>query len=60
MPEFYDDTYGKVVIRRSRLSRAVKFSLHPKGHLEISAPSYLPIQAIKLLLRKSRRDVEAL
>ena len=60
MPEFYDDTYGRVVIRRSRLSRAVKFSLHPKGYLEIYAPSYLPIRAIKLLLRKSRGDVEAL
>lgn len=60
MPEFYDDTYGRVVIRRSRLSRAVKFSLHPKGHLEISAPSYLPVRAVKLLLRKSRSDVEAL
>lgn len=60
MPEFYDDTYGRVVVRRSRLSRSVKFSLHPKGHLEISAPPYLPIQAIKLLLRKSRSDVEAL
>lgn len=57
MPEFIDPEYGKVVVRRSRRARVVKFSVSPNGQLAVSAPFYTPLRAIKILLKTSQKDI---
>jgi predicted metal-dependent hydrolase len=60
VPEFIDPEYGKVVVRRNRRARSVKFSVSPNGQLEVSAPFYTPIRAIKVLLKTSQKDIRRL
>jgi predicted metal-dependent hydrolase len=60
VPEFYDSKYGRVVVRKNRLSKSIKFSISPKGNLQISAPLYVPMSAVRLLMKRSARDITKL
>ena len=60
MPEFHDSEYGRVVVRKNRLSKSIRFSISPKGNLQISAPLYVPMSAVKLLMKRSALDITKL
>lgn len=60
MPTFRDTRYGSVNVRRYARSRHVKVSLSPSGTLEISAPIYTPITFLRLFLKSSQKDIDAL
>jgi predicted metal-dependent hydrolase len=48
-----------VVVRRSAVSRAVRFSVAPDGRLRISAPKWVSDRAILKALAKSRGEIAA-
>jgi predicted metal-dependent hydrolase len=60
MPTLYDDEFGSIVIRRSKLTRDIKLSLAPNGSLRISMPLYAPLFLAKRLINSSRASLREL
>ncbi len=60
MGTLYDNEFGDIQIRRSRLSRDIKFSVAPTGHIRVAAPSNTPLLMIKHAIATSRRQIRTL
>lgn len=57
MPILHDDEFGKVVVRRTRLSSQVRLRVAPDGSLRASLPPYAPLFLIKRLLSSNRDEI---
>lgn len=60
MPILQDNEFGKVVVRRSKLSKQVRLRVAPDGSLRASLPYYAPMFLIKRLLSTNRSEIRKL
>lgn len=60
MSTFYDEEFGEITIRRSKLSRNVKLSFAPNGQLRVSMPAYAPLFLAKRLIASSRPTIRSI
>jgi len=57
MPTLLDPEFGEVLLRRSRLARAVRLKLDSRGVISISLPLRTPLWAAKRLLNQTRESL---
>lgn len=60
MPIIDDDEFGRITIRRSGNSRAMRATVAPNGTLRVSVPAYAPIFMVKRMIQSSRSDLRKL
>ena len=60
MPNFYDDEFGDITVRRSSMSNSIKLSISPSGALRVSMPKYAPLFMAKRLVASSRSKIRSL
>ncbi len=60
MPFIHDAQYGSVTVRRYARARHIKVSLSPGGKLQITAPIYTPLAFLRLFLKTTRKEIDAL
>ena len=52
-----DAEFGEIIVRKSPLSRSIKFSVATSGRLQMSVPTYTPTFLIKKSLESSRASI---
>lgn len=52
-----DEEFGEIPVRKSKLARAAKISISPKGTLRASLPYYAPEFSVKRLIRQNRVEI---
>lgn len=50
-----DDEFGEVIVRKSSLSRNIKFSISTSGRLQMSVPTYTSVFLAKRFLNTNRK-----
>jgi predicted metal-dependent hydrolase len=60
MPVIEDKEFGRITVRRSARSSAMKVSMAPNGTMRISVPSYAPIFMVKRMIASSREQLRTL
>ena len=53
----YDEEFGEITVRRSKLARAVKITIAPNGKLRASIPFYAPDFSVKRLVGQNRAEL---
>ena len=53
----HDDEFGEVIVRRSPLSRGVKFSVSTSGRLQMSVPKHTSDFLVKRFLKTNRTTI---
>ena len=60
MTSFIDKEFGEITIRRNARASSVRTRLGPRGQFIVSAPTHLPVIAIKQIIRASRAKLREL